>query len=101
MIAETADDQIRALRQEEPDTVGELVDSLLGMGLPDTDPQIASARRFLLDTQLEDGTWGRDRDDRYAHFHTLWTAIDGLRDHSLRSVPVPPRLQAVLENLTT
>jgi hypothetical protein len=69
-----------ALEQEEPDTIGELVDSLVGLGTDDSHPHIEAARRFLLDTQDPDGTWGRD-DDPYGRFHTIWTAIDGLRDH--------------------
>jgi hypothetical protein len=89
-----------ALQQEEPDTVGELIDSMVGIGVPDTDPQIVNARRFLLDTQRPDGTWGAEGGDAYGYFHTLWTAIDGLRDHTQRSGgAIARRLQAVLDEL--
>jgi len=36
-----------------------------------------------LATQRRDGGWG-DGADRYGRFHTIWAAIDGLRDHSWR-----------------
>src|SRR6185436_13667907 len=87
-----------ALQQEEPDTVGELVDSLTGIGVTDTDPQVAEARRFLLETQLPDGSWADEPGNPYA-FHTLWTAIDGLRDHARQGSALDPRLEAVLDDL--
>lgn len=71
-----------ALSQGDADTLGEIVDGLSALGVPDDDSQLTAARRTLLDTQLPDGSWGRDGGDSYAHFHTLWAAIDGLRDHA-------------------
>jgi hypothetical protein len=70
-----------ALQRREPDTVGEIIDSLLALGMPDTRPLIMDARSFLLDTQRADGWWGSEGGD-YGRFHTIWTAIDGLRDHA-------------------
>jgi hypothetical protein len=87
-----------ALQQGEPDTVGELIDSLVGIGVSDVDPQITRARQFLLDGQLPDGTWGDESQDPYA-FHTLWTAIDGLRDHLRRRCVLAPSLEVVLDDL--
>jgi hypothetical protein len=72
-----------ALERQEPDTVAEIVESLLALSVPATDPLIESGRRFLLATQRRDGGWG-DGADRYGRFHTIWAAIDGLRDHSWR-----------------
>ncbi len=69
-----------ATKQGEADTVGEIVDSLAGCGLADTDPVMVSGRGFLLEQQREDGGWG-DEDDEYGRFHSVWTCIDGLRDY--------------------
>jgi hypothetical protein len=69
-----------AIRQGEADTVGEIVDSLAGCGLADTDPLMVKARAFLLERQCDDGGWG-DEDDEYGRFHSVWTCIDGLRDY--------------------
>jgi len=70
-----------ALDQGEPDTVGEIIDSLLALGVPASDRLIVAGRSLLLDTQQADGGWGDEADD-YGRFHTLWTAIDGLREHA-------------------
>ena len=70
-----------AIRQGEADTVGEILDSLAGCGLADTDPLMVRGRAFLLEQQREDGGWG-DEDDEYGRFHSVWTCIDGLRDYS-------------------
>ncbi len=69
-----------AIRQGEADTVGEILDSLAGCGLADTDPLMVKGRTFLLEQQREDGGWG-DEDDEYGRFHSVWTCIDGLRDY--------------------
>ena len=70
-----------ALAQGEPDTVGEIIDSLLALGVADRHPLIVAGRTLLMDTQQADGGWGDEADD-YGRFHTLWTAIDELRDHA-------------------
>ena len=72
-----------AIRQGEADTVGEIVDSLAGCGLADTDPLMVKGRAFLLERQRDDGGWG-DEDDEYGRFHSVWTCIDGLRDYRWR-----------------
>jgi hypothetical protein len=72
-----------AIRQGEPDTVGEIIDSLAGCGLADTDPLMVRGRAFLLEQQRADGGWG-DEHDEYGRFHSVWTCIDGLRDYRWR-----------------
>ena len=72
-----------AIRQREADTVGEIVDSLAGCGVADTDPLMVKGRAFLLERQCADGGWG-DEDDEYGRFHSVWTCIDGLRDYQWR-----------------
>ena len=69
-----------AIRQGEPDTVGEILDSLAGCGLADTHPLMVRGRAFLLEQQRDDGGWGDEGDD-YGRFHSVWTCIDGLRDY--------------------
>jgi len=69
-----------AINRGEADTVGEIVDSLAGCGLADTDPLMTKGRAFILEQQRADGGWG-DEDHEYGRFHSVWTCIDGLRDY--------------------
>jgi len=70
-----------ALARKEPDTVAEIVEALAALGMSDTHALIEAGRGFLLTAQGPDGGWG-DKADSYGRFHTIWAAIDGLRDHS-------------------
>jgi hypothetical protein len=72
-----------AIKQGQADTVGEIVDSLAGCGLANTDPLMMKGRAFILEQQRADGGWG-DEDDDYGRFHSVWTCIDGLRDYQWR-----------------
>ena len=69
-----------ALDRREPDTVAEIVESLLALGASDTSPLVRAGRAFLLATQRSDGGWGDA--DEYGRFHTAWAAIDALKDHA-------------------
>lgn len=72
-----------AISRGEADTAAEIVDSLVGCGLADTDPLMMKGRAFILEQQRADGGWG-DADDEYGRFHSVWTCIDGLRDYRFR-----------------
>jgi hypothetical protein len=70
-----------ALARKEPDTVAEIVESLVALGVSDTHPLIEAGRGYLVTAQRPDGGWG-DKADGYGRFHTIWAAIDALRDHA-------------------
>jgi len=72
-----------AIGRGEADTVAEIVDSLAGCGVADTDPLMLKGRAFILAQQRADGGWG-DAGDDYGRFHSVWTCIDGLRDYRFR-----------------
>jgi hypothetical protein len=66
----------------DPETVGEFLDSLKSFGLPDDDPVIREGVDYLLATQNPDGSWGdMNYQDIYGRYHPTWTAVDGLRDY--------------------
>ena len=81
-----------AIDTGEADTIGEIVDSLAVLGAGDNDEVILEGRRFLLDTQRADGGWGNEDGDPYGQFHTVWTAIDGLRDYGWRGTVAADRM---------
>ena len=71
-----------AITQNDPETMGEFLDSLRAFGLGNRDPLIRSGMQYLLSTQNADGSWGEtDTSDIYARYHPTWTAVDGLRDY--------------------
>jgi len=70
-----------ALAMNDPDMVGEFLDTLRAFGAGDDDRQVRRGFDFLLDTQNPDGSWARwDADSLYTGFHATWAAIDGLRE---------------------
>ena len=87
-----------AVRLEDPDMMGEFLDSLRAFGLEDTHPLIRTGIEFLLSRQNEDGSWGETgADDVYHRYHPTWTAIDGLREYKWRGRRLSfPRLMPML-----
>ncbi|HBB88146.1 MAG TPA: hypothetical protein DC047_11065 [Blastocatellia bacterium] len=74
-----------AIAMNDPEMVGEFLDSLKAFGLGNTHPLIAGGMDYLLSQQNSDGSWGeRDTNDPYLRYHPTWTAIDGLRDYAWR-----------------
>jgi hypothetical protein len=70
---------------EDPDMVGEFVDTLKAFGLSDNHPTIQLGINYLLSRQNDDGSWGdMDEDDIFTRFHATWAAIDGLREYEWR-----------------
>jgi hypothetical protein len=75
-----------AIATDDPEMLGEIVDSLQAFGLKETHPLIRRGIDFLLSSQNADGSWGHadPEEDIYAYYHSTWTAIDGLRQYPLR-----------------
>ena len=68
---------------EDPEMLGEFMDTLRAFGEDESAPEIRAGIEYLLSRQNPDGSWGNpDETDIYARYHTTWTAIDGLRQYS-------------------
>lgn len=87
-----------AIATEDPDMMGEFLDSLKAFGLKGTHPLIRTGMEFLLSRQNPDGSWGdMKEDDIYHRYHPTWTAIDGLRQYAWRGLRLSfPRLRPML-----
>ncbi len=67
----------------DPESIGELLDTLKSFGLSENHPLIAEGEDFLLAEQNPDGSWGDvSANDIYERYHPTWTAIDGLREYA-------------------
>lgn len=88
----------RAISMEDPETMGEFLDSLKAFGLDEDHPLIRKGVDFLLATQNADGSWGDvDAEDIYQRYHPTWTAVDGLRDYGWRGQRLRfPKLASLL-----
>jgi len=73
-----------AIERNDPEVLGELLDTLKAFGLRDTHPLIRRGTKFLLANQNNDGSWGDPDESIRTRCHTTWTAIDGLRKHAWR-----------------
>ena len=74
-----------AVKEEDPETLGEFLDTLRAFGLTDSDPLIRTGVAYVLSKQNADGSWGDPNDnDVYNRYHSTWTAIDGLRLYAWR-----------------
>jgi hypothetical protein len=70
-----------AIALEDPETMGEFLDSLRAFGLTESDPLIRTGMDYTLRTQNPDGSWGDPKGDDYSRYHSTWTAVDGLREY--------------------
>ncbi|HEY6390535.1 MAG TPA: hypothetical protein VIX89_04615 [Bryobacteraceae bacterium] len=74
-----------AVKEEDPETLGEFLDTLRAFGLTESSPLIRQGVAYVLSKQNEDGSWGEiDDADVYNRYHSTWTAIDGLREYAWR-----------------
>ena len=68
---------------EDPESMGEFLDTLKSFGLSDRHILIRNGMRYLLSQQNADGSWGDvESYDEGQRYHPTWTAIDGLRDYA-------------------
>ena len=76
-----------ACKREDPEILGELLDSLKAFGLRSDDPLITRGTDYLLASQNQDGSWGEvDEENIRTRCHTTWTVIDGLRTYAWRGI---------------
>jgi hypothetical protein len=90
---------VQAIVMEDPETVGEFLDSLKSFGLPEDHSLILRGVKYLLAEQNPDGSWGdTEAEDIYERYHPTWTAIDGLREYAWRGKRLCfPELAPLLE----
>lgn len=87
-----------AIAMDDPDMVGEFLDSLMSFGLKDTHTLLRTGMSYLLSKQNADGSWGSMEDVPFSRYHPTWTAIDGLREYRWRGVGLRfPKLLPLLE----
>jgi hypothetical protein len=73
----------QAIAMEDPETMGEFLDSLKSFGLAEDHPLILKGVNYLLAAQNPDGSWGEiEAEDIYQRYHPTWTAVDGLREYA-------------------
>jgi hypothetical protein len=71
------------ISMDDPETVGEMVDSLKSFRLADEHPLIKQATEYLLSAQHVDGSWGDpDSEDLYGRYHATLTAVNALRTYA-------------------
>ncbi len=83
---------------DDPEAVGEFMDTLKSFGLTEADALLRDGTGFLLSRQNPDGSWGNmHAKDTYNRYHPTWTAIDGLRDYAWRgeAVSYPEALRSI------
>ena len=85
----------------DPDMMGEILDSLKSFGLTEADPLVRQGTEFLLARQNPDGSWGDvNETDVYNHYHTTETAVNGLSDYLLsKEGPWLPGIKDLLARL--
>jgi len=73
------------MRINDPETLGEFMDTLRSLGLSEKDKLIQYGIDYQLSHQNADGSWGDgDPKDAYKRYHSTWTAVDGLREYAFR-----------------
>ncbi|HEX8707296.1 MAG TPA: hypothetical protein VF723_03455 [Pyrinomonadaceae bacterium] len=87
-----------AILLEDPEMMGEFLDSLKAFGLGDEHPLIRRGTKYLLSRQNADGSWGdAETEDIYQRYHPTFTAINGLREHDWRGQRLSfPKLKPLL-----
>jgi squalene cyclase len=72
-----------AIKGDDPDMLGEFMDTLRAFGLTSEDPDIRAGMGYLLSHQNRDGSWGKTYiRNRY---HPTWNGISGLSEYAWRA----------------
>jgi hypothetical protein len=81
----------QAIADNDPETLGEYLDTLQAFGLTWADSRMRRAVESLLAAQNPDGSWGNPKEsDPYTRYHSTWTALDGIQQYRARAVlPCP------------
>jgi hypothetical protein len=89
----------RAISIDDPEMVGEFLDTLRAFGLSAQSAVVRRGIEYLLACQNPDGSWGDvDAKDIYLRHHPTWTAIDGLREYAWQGERLSfPELMPMLE----
>lgn len=87
------------IEMDDPETVGEILDSLKSFKVTSSSALMQRGIRFLLDRQNADGSWGEpDVHDPYDWHHTTIAALNGLDEYSwdgkVRSISINSQIQA-------
>ena len=78
-----------AINMDDPETVGEILDSLKSFGLTNRHSIIKKGEEFVLSRQNPDGSWGEvEVEDIYERYHPTITAIDGLKSNAWRGLGI-------------
>lgn len=73
----------QSIKDNDPETMGEFLDTLKAFGMTAQDALIRQGMEFILKRQHADGSWGeRDGSDAYTPYHSTWTAINGLMEYA-------------------
>jgi len=77
------------IQENDPETLGEFMDTLRSFGVDETDPDMRTGVEFLLSHQNPDGSWGNVKEgDSYVRYHTTWTAMNGVMQYQWRGEKV-------------
>ena len=83
-----------AIALNDPETLGEFLDTLRAFGMSSKDREIQRGMQFLLSTQNADGSWGNPHDASiYNRYHSTWAAIDGLREYRFQAAGKCPEFR--------
>jgi hypothetical protein len=87
-----------AISMDDPETVGEILDSLKSFGLGSRNALVREGMDYLVSKQNAEGSWGDpDAEDIYDRYHPTLTAINGLREYAWRGTRLSfPELKALL-----
>jgi hypothetical protein len=80
------------IEMDDPETVGEILDSLKSFRVKSSSPLMQRGIRFLLDCQNADGSWGESNvDEVYDWHHVTLAALNGLDEYAFANLAPRPK----------